>query len=122
MRMIPLLPQLGVNARWDIINGNDKFFAITKKLHFLSFAADRSCYPLHLMARQPGADILANSASGTGRTGAPAHRVEKFYQGWIRKKIAPFIRESLRRSYEQHWRCYIQPFLGEKELDRNPKS
>src|SRR3990172_740621 len=32
-RMVPLLRQLGVNARWDIIKGNEKFFAITKKIH-----------------------------------------------------------------------------------------
>jgi trehalose synthase len=32
-RMIPLLTQLGVDARWNIIQGNDKFFEITKKFH-----------------------------------------------------------------------------------------
>ncbi|MEW6173162.1 MAG: glycosyltransferase [Bacillota bacterium] len=32
-RMIPLLRQLGVNARWDVIKGNDKFFNITKNIH-----------------------------------------------------------------------------------------
>jgi trehalose synthase len=32
-RMVPLLQQLGVNARWDVIKGNEKFFAITKKFH-----------------------------------------------------------------------------------------
>jgi trehalose synthase len=32
-RMIPLLKQLGVNARWDVIKGNEKFFITTKKLH-----------------------------------------------------------------------------------------
>ncbi|MBP1608200.1 MAG: glycosyltransferase [Acidobacteria bacterium] len=32
-RMIPLLQQLGVDARWDVIKGNEKFFAITKKFH-----------------------------------------------------------------------------------------
>lgn len=33
MRMIPLLRQLGVDARWDVIKGNEKFFSITKKIH-----------------------------------------------------------------------------------------
>ncbi|MBI2429316.1 MAG: glycosyltransferase [Ignavibacteriales bacterium] len=33
MRMIPLLQQLGVNVRWDVIRGDDKFFVITKKFH-----------------------------------------------------------------------------------------
>jgi trehalose synthase len=32
-RMIPLLEQLGVDARWDIIKGNDSFFQVTKKFH-----------------------------------------------------------------------------------------
>jgi trehalose synthase len=32
-RMIPLLTQLGVQARWDVIKGNEKFFTITKKFH-----------------------------------------------------------------------------------------
>jgi trehalose synthase len=32
-RMIPLLRQLGVNAHWDVIRGNEKFFNITKKFH-----------------------------------------------------------------------------------------
>jgi len=33
MRMIPLLGQLGVNAEWDVIRGDDHFFVITKKFH-----------------------------------------------------------------------------------------
>jgi trehalose synthase len=32
-RMVPLLEQLGVDARWDIIKGNDPFFQVTKKFH-----------------------------------------------------------------------------------------
>ena len=32
-RMIPLLNQLGVMARWDVIKGNEKFFVVTKKFH-----------------------------------------------------------------------------------------
>ena len=32
-RMIPLLNQLGVKARWDVIKGDDRFFAITKSIH-----------------------------------------------------------------------------------------
>lgn len=32
-RIIPLLRQLGVDARWDVIKGNEKFFSITKKMH-----------------------------------------------------------------------------------------
>ncbi|MFA5075598.1 MAG: glycosyltransferase, partial [Candidatus Babeliales bacterium] len=32
-RMIPFLHELGVNARWDVIKGGEKFFAVTKKFH-----------------------------------------------------------------------------------------
>jgi trehalose synthase len=32
-RLIPLMKQLGVQASWDVIKGNERFFAITKKLH-----------------------------------------------------------------------------------------
>ncbi len=32
-RMIPLLGQLGVRATWDVIKGDEKFFATTKKFH-----------------------------------------------------------------------------------------
>lgn len=32
-RMIPLLKELGVAVRWDVIKGNEKFFSITKKFH-----------------------------------------------------------------------------------------
>jgi len=31
--MVPLLNQLGVDARWDVIQGSDKFFEVTKKFH-----------------------------------------------------------------------------------------
>ncbi|MDD5680755.1 MAG: glycosyltransferase [Candidatus Omnitrophica bacterium] len=32
-RMIPLLKELGVDARWDVIKGGNEFFGITKKFH-----------------------------------------------------------------------------------------
>lgn len=32
-RMVPLLRQLGVDTRWEVIKGNEKFFNITKKIH-----------------------------------------------------------------------------------------
>ncbi|MBL7209538.1 MAG: glycosyltransferase [Dehalococcoidia bacterium] len=31
--MVPLLNQLGVDARWDVIQGSDEFFEVTKKFH-----------------------------------------------------------------------------------------
>jgi trehalose synthase len=32
-RMLPLLQQLGVDARWDTIQGDNRFFQVTKKFH-----------------------------------------------------------------------------------------
>jgi trehalose synthase len=32
-RMIPLLRDVGVNAKWDVIKGDERFFAITKSIH-----------------------------------------------------------------------------------------
>jgi trehalose synthase len=32
-RMIPLLKDLGVKARWSVIKGNERFFAVTKNMH-----------------------------------------------------------------------------------------
>ena len=32
-RMIPLLKELGVDARWDLMKGGEQFFEVTKKFH-----------------------------------------------------------------------------------------
>ncbi|MGB8227052.1 MAG: glycosyltransferase [Sedimentisphaerales bacterium] len=32
-RMVPLLVELGVDARWDVIKGGNEFFSVTKKFH-----------------------------------------------------------------------------------------
>jgi trehalose synthase len=32
-RMVPLINQLGVDARWDVITGSEEFFDVTKKFH-----------------------------------------------------------------------------------------
>ncbi|MBI4355150.1 MAG: glycosyl transferase family 1, partial [Candidatus Omnitrophica bacterium] len=32
-RMVPLLNQLGVETRWDVIKGGQRFFEVTKKFH-----------------------------------------------------------------------------------------
>ncbi len=32
-KMIPLLKELGVDARWDLIKGGEQFFEVTKKFH-----------------------------------------------------------------------------------------
>lgn len=32
-RMVPLLKELGIDARWDVIKGGEQFFQVTKKFH-----------------------------------------------------------------------------------------
>ncbi len=32
-RLVPMMNELGVSAKWDVIKGGEKFFAITKKMH-----------------------------------------------------------------------------------------
>jgi trehalose synthase len=32
-RMIPILKEIGINARWEVIGGDERFFDITKKMH-----------------------------------------------------------------------------------------
>ena len=32
-QMLPLLKELGIDARWDVIRGGDQFFGVTKKMH-----------------------------------------------------------------------------------------
>jgi trehalose synthase len=32
-RMVPLLKNMGIEAQWDVIRGDDQFFAVTKKIH-----------------------------------------------------------------------------------------
>ncbi|MBN2097227.1 MAG: glycosyltransferase [Candidatus Omnitrophica bacterium] len=33
MRLVPLLNELGLDVRWDVIKGEERFFSITKKFH-----------------------------------------------------------------------------------------
>lgn len=32
-RMIPIIESLGINTRWEVIEGDDRFYEITKKIH-----------------------------------------------------------------------------------------
>jgi trehalose synthase len=32
-QMVPLLKEMGIDARWDVIRGGEQFFAVTKKMH-----------------------------------------------------------------------------------------
>ncbi|RPJ56293.1 MAG: glycosyltransferase [Dehalococcoidia bacterium] len=45
-RMIPLLGQLGVDARWNVIKGSDEFFQVTKKFHNALHARQEKIAPV----------------------------------------------------------------------------
>ena len=45
IRMLPFLQDLGVNAAWGVIKGNEKFFNITKKMHNALHGVDVSIGP-----------------------------------------------------------------------------
>lgn len=43
--MVPLMGQLGLDTRWNIIKGNDEFFQITKKFHNALHGGDEHVSP-----------------------------------------------------------------------------
>ncbi len=44
-RMIPLLHELGIDASWDVIKGDEAFFAVTKAFHNALHGADEQITP-----------------------------------------------------------------------------
>src|SRR3990172_9505694 len=44
-RMVPLLRECGVDAKWDVIKGGEKFFVATKKIHNALHGADEEITP-----------------------------------------------------------------------------
>ncbi len=63
-RMLPLLKQLGVQASWDVIKGNEKFFMITKKLHNglhgIKVDVDRSEWEYFLEVNRDNVEYLSS--------------------------------------------------------------
>jgi trehalose synthase len=94
-RMIPLLGQLGVAAVWDVIKGDEKFFATTKKFHNglhgvpVEVAADE--YAHFLEVNRDNADLFGFGDIVFVHDPQPIALVEK--------------RASLGRNWL--WRCHI---------------
>jgi trehalose synthase len=44
-RMVPLLKQLGVDTRWNVIKGSEEFFQVTKKFHNALHSRDEAISP-----------------------------------------------------------------------------
>ncbi len=53
-RMVPLLQEMGVNARWDVIKGGEKFFKVTKKFHSGDIHFIHDPQPIGLINRKGG--------------------------------------------------------------------
>ncbi len=66
LRMLPLLKDLGVNARWDVIKGNERFFLITKKMHNALHGVRERFSPedweFFLEVNRRNVDVLADKA------------------------------------------------------------
>ncbi len=66
LRMLPLLQDLGVKARWDVIRGNERFFLITKKMHNALHGVPEQFSPddweFFLEVNRQNADVLADKA------------------------------------------------------------
>lgn len=65
-RMIPLLNELGVNARWEVIKGGEQFFDVTKKMHNVlhgkSEPLDRKDFEIFLENTEENAQTLNTNA------------------------------------------------------------
>lgn len=66
VRILPLLRDLGVNAAWGVIKGNERFFNITKKMHNALHGVDVSIGPDELdyfidVNRQNTREIMADA-------------------------------------------------------------
>jgi trehalose synthase len=61
-RMIPIITSLGINARWEVIRGDDKFFDMTKKIHNAlqgyPETIDRDMWDLHFKINEMNASEL----------------------------------------------------------------
>lgn len=66
LRMLPLLQDLGVKARWDVIRGNERFFLITKKMHNALHGVPEQFSPddweFFREVNRQNADVLADKA------------------------------------------------------------
>jgi trehalose synthase len=66
LRMLPLLQDLGVQARWDVIRGNERFFLITKKMHNALHGVEEEFAPqdwdFFLEVNRQNAEVLAEGA------------------------------------------------------------
>jgi trehalose synthase len=95
-RMLPLLKDLGVNARWDVIKGDEKFFAVTKKMH----------NALHGVSLEFSADELDHFLEVNRRNARELEAFGDFVLVHDPQPIA-LIEEKERRGGKWAWRCHV---------------
>jgi trehalose synthase len=61
-QMIPLIKELGITVRWEVLEGDDLFYAITKKIHNTlqghSDTIDREMWDYHFTVNQKNAEKM----------------------------------------------------------------
>jgi trehalose synthase len=62
-RLVPMMSELGLNAKWDVIKGGDAFYAVTKKFHnaLHGEAEDIGPHDYEVYERAQGENIAAMS-------------------------------------------------------------
>ena len=102
-RMVPILSSLGINTRWEIIKGDDRFFDITKKIHnslqgYTEFI-DNAMWEHHYSINESNASVLdLNADAVLIHDPQPAPLVSSRQEGvWI-------------------WRCHIDVSSPQRDV------
>jgi hypothetical protein len=103
-RMIPIMQELGISSRWEVIEGDDGFFDMTKKVHNAPYAAvscvisflmtgHRSVYPSQILS-------MTKSSSLTVKPGQEMKHVEGVEYEPGEKSLLGAISKSFKRLKE----------------------
>ena len=95
-RMVPLLNQLGLDARWSVVKGNEAFFHVTKKMH---------------NALHGRADVLTREDYALFMETSDCHLKEMDLQGDIMFIHDPqpiaLVRKKRELASKWIWRCHV---------------
>jgi len=95
-RVIPLMQELGLNVRWEVMTGGNDFFAITKAFHNALHGGSYDARPENL------ATFLANNEANQSHLNLDAEFV-------VIHDPQPVALINARRDHSAHWiwRCHI---------------
>jgi len=106
--MIPLMRELGIDAVWEVIEGSDEFFAVTKKMHnglqgqqVELTVSDQKCYE-------------ATNEASIGRLGASLEHADAVFVH--DPQPAYLIRLINKRTGKWIWRCHIDVSKPERRI------